>query len=151
MQLKLIYYRIILMRLRKFIILTSFARDGSMIEELVSISISQLGFMRKNLPSVNVSMNIAEFFSVFSDNTRVRVLSALAINDLCVGDLSALLGINQSTLSHQLKLMKDAKILECKRNGKVITYYIINPFINDVMMLGVDNYSRDRGEYNIMD
>lgn len=128
------------------------SRGRDMVEQqAVTMSRSQYDFMRKYLPADKVSMSISDFFSLFGDNTRVRILSALAINDLCVGDLAMLLSVNQSTVSHQLKLMKDARVLDCRRNGKVITYYIVNPFINDVMMLGVDNYSREKGQYSVLD
>ena len=78
------------------------------------------------------------FFSVFADSTRVRMLSALAISEMCVTDLSRVLGINQTTVSHQLRLLKNLGIVKCERYGKIIFYSLINDTVNDVMLKGVE-------------
>lgn len=120
-------------------------------EEYLTLSKVQEEFIKNYLPSKNTSVGIANFFAIFSDYTRVRIISALSIADMCVGDLAYLLQINQSTLSHQLRLLRDAKIVDCRRLGKVTVYYIINPFINDAMSTGVDNYNREIGKYSVLD
>lgn len=120
-------------------------------EEYLTLSKAQETFVKKYLPSKSTTMGIANFFSIFSDYTRVRIITALSIADMCVGDLSYLLQINQSTLSHQLKLLRDAKMVDCRRLGKVTVYYIINPFINDAMATGVDNFNRENGTYSVLD
>lgn len=117
-------------------------------EDLVSISMDQIEFLRKCLPSQNVSGRIADFFSVFGDNTRVRILSALVASSMCVGDLCYLLKINQTTASHQLKLLRDAKIVEAKRVGRLIVYSVCNKFVADVIVLGVDKIQKDNENYN---
>lgn len=99
-------------------------------------------FLKKYMPSFEASNKIAEFYSIFGDNTRIRILSALSIANMCVGDICIALNLNQSTVSHQLKTLKDARIVACNRNGKSIVYYISNPFVNDVIVTGVDNYQK---------
>lgn len=91
------------------------------------------------LPPNGAMQNIAEFYGIFSDSTRLKILSALSIAELCVGDLCAILSLNQTTISHQLKLMRDAKIVGARRDGKIIFYRIINPYVNEVMLTGVNN------------
>ncbi len=81
--------------------------------------------------------DLKNFFSLFSDNTRLRIISALAISDMCVTDISAVLGINQTTVSHQLKFMRSINAVNCKRDGKVIYYSLKNGIINDVLLKGV--------------
>ncbi len=111
-------------------------------EEYVSINKADEEFLRKYMPSFEASNMIADFYSVFGDNTRIRILSALSIAKMCVCDLCYTLKLNQSTVSHQLKILRDAKIVGCKRDGKLIVYYITNPFVNDVIVTGVDNYQK---------
>ena len=100
-------------------------------EEYVNINKADEEFLRKYMPSFEASNMIADFYSVFGDNTRIRILSALSIAKMCVCDLCYTLKLNQSTVSHQLKILRDAKIVGCKRDGKLIVYYITTiDFIN---------------------
>lgn len=78
------------------------------------------------------------FFSVFADYTRIKILSALAISELCVTDLSRILELNQTTVSHQLRFLKSAGIVRCCRQGKVIFYSLTNDSINDVLLKGIE-------------
>lgn len=89
------------------------------------------------LPDGSILSDLAEFFSVFSDSTRIRLLSALAISDMCVTDLAKVLDINQTTVSHQLKLLKSVGVVDGIRSGKSIFYSINNKYINQVLMCGV--------------
>lgn len=118
-------------------------------ENYITITKPQEEFMKRYLPNEEVSTRLAEYFAVFSDMTRVRILSALAISGMCVGDLSNLLRINQTTLSHQLKLLRDAKIVGYRREGKLVIYSIINPFVEDIMIIGVDNLEKQERKYKI--
>lgn len=112
-------------------------------DDYVNLNKENEEFLRKYMPSFEASSRIAEFYSVFGDNTRIRILSALTISRMCVCDLCYTLKLNQSTVSHQLKILRDAKIVGCKRDGKLIVYYIINPYVNDVIVTGVDNYQKN--------
>lgn len=90
------------------------------------------------VPDGEVLDSIVCFFSIFADHTRVRMLSALAISEMCVTDISRVLNINQTTVSHQLRLLKSLGIVKCSRQGKIITYSLINDTVNDVMLKGVE-------------
>ena len=91
------------------------------------------------LPSQEVLELLANYFQGFSDPTRIKILSALSLSELCVNDISVLLDINQTTVSHQLKLLKNLNVVKYKREGKVIYYSLANPTINDVMLTGVNH------------
>ena len=93
--------------------------------------------VKKYLPENDVLNNMVNFFSLFSDVTRVKMLSALSISEMCVSDLSHILDINQTTISHQLKLLRDNGFVKFRREGKVIYYSAKRKTINDVMMTGV--------------
>lgn len=90
------------------------------------------------LPNCDTLDNLADFFSIFSDNTRLKILSALSISELCVTDMSRVLKVNQTTVSHQLRILKGIGILRAKRHGKIIFYSIKNQIVNDVMLKGVE-------------
>ena len=78
------------------------------------------------------------FFFRFADYTRVKILSALAISELCVTDLSRVLQINQTTVSHQLRYLKSAGIVNSVRQGKIVFYSLADEKINDVILKGVE-------------
>jgi ArsR family transcriptional regulator len=90
------------------------------------------------IPDAATVAELADFFSLFSDGTRVRMLSALSMSAMCVSDLAKILGLNQTTVSHQLKMLKNAGAVKCMRHGKVIFYSIGNPLVSEVMMWGVE-------------
>ena len=90
------------------------------------------------VPQGEILEGIVCFFSVFSDYTRVKILTALAISELCVTDLSRILDINQTTLSHQLRFLKSAGIVKCVRQGKIIFYSLVDESINDVILKGIE-------------
>ena len=90
------------------------------------------------VPTDDMLMDLVRFFSIFSDVTRLKMLSALAISEMCVTDVSAVLGINQTTVSHQLRLMKNLGAVRGRRQGKVIFYSLRTEILNDVLLKGVE-------------
>ena len=89
------------------------------------------------LPDEAVTNRLALYFQNFSDQTRIRILSALSIRELCVNDLSKVLGQNQTTISHQLKTLKDQGMVDCKREGKVLIYFLKSSSVNEMMLYSV--------------
>ena len=92
------------------------------------------GFM----PEKEDVKSLAQFFYAFSDETRLRIVILLTISPLCVSDISLVLNINQTTVSHQLKILRNLGIVECDREGKTIVYYIKNKDIESILDLSVD-------------
>ena len=90
------------------------------------------------VPQGEVLEGVVCFFSVFADYTRIKILSALAISEMCVTDLSRILKINQTTVSQQLRYLKSAGIVRCVRQGKIIFYSLTDDSINDVILKGVE-------------
>ena len=96
------------------------------------------GLIEEYVPSGDILEGVVCFFSVFADYTRVKILSALAISELCVTDLSRVLQINQTTVSHQLRYLKSAGIVKSVRQGKIVFYSLADDNINDVLLKGVE-------------
>ena len=90
------------------------------------------------VPTEDMINQLVSFFSVFSDATRLKMLSALAISEMCVTDISVILGINQTTVSHQLRLLKNLGVVKMRRMGKVIFYSLKTELLNDVLLKGVE-------------
>lgn len=93
--------------------------------------------MAQLLPDEDCTNKLALYFQNFSDQTRIRILSALSIRQLCVNDLATVLGQNQTTISHQLKILKDQGMVDCKRDGKILIYFLKSDSVNDVMLYAV--------------
>lgn len=90
------------------------------------------------VPKGELLEGVVCFFSVFSDYTRVKILSALAISELCVTDMSKILDLNQTTVSHQLRFLKSAGIVKSMRQGKIIFYSLSDDGINDIILKGIE-------------
>lgn len=96
------------------------------------------------MPENGTIEKLANFFSSFSDSTRIKIITALCLNEMCVNDISQLLNINQTTVSHQLKFLKQYGAVTSRRDGKVIYYNISCDDISEVMLNGV-NYLLEYG------
>ena len=95
-------------------------------------------FVEQYVPEGDLLSDLVNFFNIFSDATRLKLLSALAISEMCVTDLSRVLNMNQTTVSHQLRLLKDLGAVSCDRQGKIIFYSLKNEALNDVLLKGVE-------------
>ena len=90
------------------------------------------------LPDDESVRKIARFFALLADPSRVKLLSALTISPLCVTDLADILKMNQTTVSHQLRLLRDLDVVSCERQGKILKYKIANNKINEILLVGVE-------------
>ena len=85
--------------------------------------------------------SLSSFFSVFADETRLKIISLLSIYPMCVGDISHFLRINQTTISHQLKFLKLGGIVDSWKEGKLVYYKLIDKYVNVVLEQGVDRHN----------
>lgn len=105
---------------------------------MINLEMNEEIAIRKHMPQKEEIKNLSTFFYAFSDDTRLKIIICLMIKPLCVGEISALLLINQTTVSHQLKILKSLNIVACDREGKNVIYYIKNPEIENVFNASVD-------------
>ena len=89
------------------------------------------------LPKEEILYDLAELFKVFGDSTRIKIICALFESEMCVCDLSALLGISQSAISHQLRTLKNARLVRYRRDGKVIYYSLDDDHIKHIFDEGL--------------
>ncbi len=96
------------------------------------------GLIEDYVPKGEILEGVVCFFSFFSDYTRVKILSALAISELCVTDVSRILDINQTTVSHQLRFLRSAGMVKCVRQGRVVFYALANDAVTDVILKAIE-------------
>lgn len=89
--------------------------------------------VEKSLPRSDSLAALADFFDALSDVTRLKIISALTVSPMCVSDISTLTGLNQTTVSHQLRILRSARIVECRRQGKVVFYSVTAGAVPSVM------------------
>ena len=86
----------------------------------------------QNQPEDEYLYDLAELFKVFGDSTRIKILYALFESELCVSDIAQILNLNQSAVSHQLRILKDAKLVKFKRSGKSIFYSLDDDHVRTI-------------------
>jgi ArsR family transcriptional regulator len=93
--------------------------------------------VREKMIEEDHAIRLAELFKVFGDTTRVKILNALFSSEMCVCDISVLLGMNQSAISHQLKTLKQARLIKSRRDGKVVYYSLDDEHIKEIFDKGL--------------
>lgn len=93
--------------------------------------------VKEKLPQDETLYDLAELFKVFGDSTRIKILCSLFESEMCVCDLSALLSISQSAISHQLRVLKSARLVKFRRDGKVIYYSLDDEHIKHIFDEGL--------------
>lgn len=91
----------------------------------------------KKMPQEELLYDLAELFKVFGDSTRIRILWALDEAEMCVCDIAALLGLTQSAISHQLRVLKQAKLVKNRRDGKVVYYSLDDDHVKKIFDQGL--------------
>ena len=93
--------------------------------------------VKKQLPKEEQLFDLAELFKVFGDSTRVRIISALLHSELCVCDIGALLGMSKSAISHQLRILRQRRLVKNRREGKIVFYSLDDKHIEGIFEQGL--------------
>ncbi|MFS8500513.1 MAG: metalloregulator ArsR/SmtB family transcription factor [Caldicoprobacter sp.] len=96
-----------------------------------------LDSINENALSDDAVNELAEFFKVFGDATRLRILHALSMAEMCVCDLCELLGMNQSAVSHQLKVLRQSRLIKYRREGRNVYYSLDDEHIQQIFEVGL--------------
>lgn len=88
------------------------------------------------LPEDGFIYDLAEFFKVFADSTRMKIIYALMENELCVCDIANIVNTTQSAISHQLRILKQAKLVKFRKEGKVVYYSLDDEHISEIVKKG---------------
>ena len=91
------------------------------------------------MPSDDLLFDIAEVFKVFGDTTRMKIISALLEAELCVGDIAEITNSTQSAISHQLRVLKQAKLVKFRKEGKTVYYSLDDNHIKEIFEKGCEH------------
>ena len=99
--------------------------------------------VRAKLPEENSMQDLAELFKIFGDTTRCKILYALFESEMCVCAIAELLGMTQSAISHQLRILKDADLVGKRRDGKTIYYFLSDDHVRTIIAQGFEHLIED--------
>ena len=97
--------------------------------------------VKDKLPQEEILYDLAELFKVFGDSTRIKIICSLFESEMCVCDLSCLLNMTQSAISHQLRVLKSARLVKFRRKGKVVYYSLDDEHIKHIYDAGLNHIS----------
>ena len=92
--------------------------------------------VKKVLPKDEIIYDIAELFKVFGDSTRIKIITALMEHELCVCDIANIVNTTQSAISHQLRVLKQAKLVKYRKEGKVVYYSLDDEHVSQILQKG---------------
>lgn len=92
--------------------------------------------VRNTMPNDELIFDVAELFKVFGDSTRMKIICALLEEELCVCDIAAITNTTQSAISHQLRVLKQAKLVKYRKEGKVVYYSLDDEHVREIFMKG---------------
>lgn len=109
-----------------------------------NIAPEEIARFQEEVPNETTIQLLADFFKVFGDNSRIKILHYLSRAELCVSDLTALAGMQQSAVSHQLKLLRLHRLVKMRKEGVTIYYSIDDDHVSDVFKLALDHITESR-------
>lgn len=95
--------------------------------------------IEEKMPPEEEMQDLADFFKVFGDATRLKILNALVCTEMCVYDIATLLGMSQSAISHQLRMLKQMDLVKNRREGKTIYYALADDHISTILNQGLNH------------
>ncbi len=93
--------------------------------------------VKEKMPSEENLCDLAELFKVFGDSTRIKILWALVESEMCVCDIAVLLNMTQSAISHQLRVLKQARLVKNRKDGKVVYYSLDDAHVKQIFDQGL--------------
>lgn len=95
--------------------------------------------VNNKMPEEELLYDLADFFKVFGDSTRIKILWALDVEEMCVCDLAVLLNMTKSAISHQLKTLRQEKLVKYRREGKNVIYSLQDEHVKNIIEIGLEH------------
>ncbi|MBR3761673.1 MAG: winged helix-turn-helix transcriptional regulator [Lachnospiraceae bacterium] len=95
--------------------------------------------VKQHMPEEDKLYDLADFFKVFADSTRIKILYVLLMHEMCVCDLAGILGASQSAVSHQLRTLKQMDLVRSRREGKTVFYSLADDHIKSILSQGLEH------------
>lgn len=93
----------------------------------------------QNMPDDEILYDLAELFKIFGDSTRIKILYVLFESEMCVCDIAQLLNMTQSAISHQLRALKQSKLVKYRREGKTVFYSLADDHVHTIINQGMEH------------
>ncbi len=91
------------------------------------------------MPPDELLYDLADLFKIFGDTTRIKILYALSEAEMCVGDIAELLGLTQTAVSHQLRVLKTNKLVKFRKDGKMVHYSLSDDHVTNIINMGMEH------------
>lgn len=114
-------------------------RDNDIVCEAHEVHSDAVAHARDFIPESERIDRLADFFKIFGDGTRVRILLALDAGEMCVCDISETLGMSMSAVSHQLRMLRDAHLVTSRREGRSIYYSLCDDHVKIVLETALEH------------
>ena len=112
---------------------------GTEILEQSFIDSEKINRVKNKMPKEELLFDIAETFKVFGDTTRMKIISALLEEELCVGEIAAITNSTQSAISHQLRVLKQSKLVKIRKEGKIVYYSLDDEHVRKIYEIGKEH------------
>ncbi len=99
--------------------------------------------VKDKMPAEEILYDLADFFKIFGDSTRIKILYALSSAEMCVQDLTTLLEMNQSAISHQLRILKQTRVVKYRRDGRYVFYSLDDDHVAQIVAQGMAHLSEN--------
>jgi ArsR family transcriptional regulator len=116
-----------------------FEQENIDVCEFLHVHEDVLAEVKEHLPKEDKLYDLADFFKVFADSTRIKILYVLLMHEMCVCDLAGILGVSQSAMSHQLRTLKQMNLVRARRDGKTVFYSLADNHIKDILSQGMEH------------
>ena len=104
--------------------------------EQISINLEKVNKIKNKIPADDLLFEIAENFKVFGDSTRMKIIAALLEGELNVSEIAAITNSTPSAISHQLRVLKQAKLVKGKKDGKAVYYSLDDDHVREIYQIG---------------
>ncbi|MBF1202943.1 MAG: winged helix-turn-helix transcriptional regulator [Fusobacterium periodonticum] len=102
--------------------------------------------VKKEFPNDEILGDLSDFFKVIGDGTRIRILWALDVSEMCVCDIAILLNMTQSAISHQLRALREADLVKFRKSGKEVLYSLADNHVKEIFEQGLVHIQEEKGE-----
>lgn len=112
--------------------------------EIEAIHQETVEMVKEKLPQEEILYDLGDFFKIFGDTTRIKILSALYQSEMCVCDIAITLGMTQSAISHQLRVLKQGRLVKYRKEGKVVYYSLDDEHVIHIIEQGLTHIGEKR-------
>lgn len=107
--------------------------------EFMHIHEDTVAAVKKVMPDEDVLYDLADLYKVFADSTRIRILYVLSEEEMCVCDIANILNMTVSAISHQLKILKQSRLVKYRREGKTVFYSLADDHVSRILSQGMEH------------